>query len=291
MTEMKGRNKIRRRYEMDKTLLFYELILEKKKQMKIFGESTLKEEVRNFIDNSAESDYTYINRPDNVIIEIVSIKSHYIFGSYGRLSNIDGSELIRSRNKDDYSSEYLEDLIETYTYFLLDLETNQIVLLDNYKCTGFNTYFSKFLGDKFNLNNYFDNISVIIKKEDNIKESLFKPNNIKKINIQYTSDQLVENKFLLTKELYKIKNSIIKNAKITLNLESTIENSKLKQLVSKDQKISQNFSKFDIETTDGLINLVERKITKKIFTRIDEDKLNDLIVIEELLLDNLVTED
>lgn len=291
MTEMKGRNKIRRRYEMDKTLLFYELILEKKKQMKIFGESTLKEEVRNFIDNSAESDYTYINRPDNVIIEIVSIKSHYIFGSYGRLSNIDGSELIRSRNKDDYSSEYLEDLIETYTYFLLDLETNQIVLLDNYKCTGFNTYFSKFLGDKFNLNNYFDNISVIIKKEDNIKESLFKPNNLKKINIQYTSDQLVDNKFISPKELYELENSSIRNAKITLNLESTIENSKLKQLVSKDQKISQNFSKFDIETTDGLINLVERKITKKIFTRIDEDKLNDLIVIEELLLDNLVTED
>jgi len=276
---------------MDKTLLFYELILEKKKQMKIFGESTLKEEVRNFIDNSAESDYTYINRPDNVIIEIVSIKSHYIFGSYGRLSNIDGSELIRSRNKDDYSSEYLEDLIETYTYFLLDLETNQIVLLDNYKCTGFNTYFSKFLGDKFNLNNYFDNISVIIKKEDNIKESLFKPNNLKKINIQYTSDQLVDNKFISPKELYELENSSIRNAKITLNLESTIENSKLKQLVSKDQKISQNFSKFDIETTDGLINLVERKITKKIFTRIDEDKLNDLIVIEELLLDNLVTED
>jgi len=276
---------------MDKTLLFYELILEKKNQMKIFGESTLKEEVRNFIDNSAESDYTYINRPDNVIIEIVSIKSHYIFGSYGRLSNIDGSELIRSRNKDDYSSEYLEDLIETYTYFLLDLETNQIVLLDNYKCTGFNTYFSKFLGDKFNLNNYFDNISVIIKKEDNIKESLFKPNNLKKINIQYTSDQLVDNKFISPKELYELENSSIRNAKITLNLESTIENSKLKQLVSKDQKISQNFSKFDIETTDGLINLVERKITKKIFTRIDEDKLNDLIVIEELLLDNLVTED
>lgn len=291
MTEMKGRNKIRRRYEMDKTLLFYELILEKKKQMKIFGESTLKEEVRNFIDNSAESAYTYINRPDNVIIEIVSIKSHYIFGSYGRLSNIDGSELIRSRNKDDYSSEYLEDLIETYTYFLLDLETNQIVLLDNYKCTGFNTYFSKFLGDRFNLNNYFDNISVIIKKEDNIKESLFKPNNLKKINIQYTSDQLVDNKFISPKELYELENSSIRNAKITLNLESTIENSKLKQLVSKDQKISQNFSKFDIETTDGLINLVERKITKKIFTRIDEDKLNDLIVIEELLLDNLVTED
>lgn len=276
---------------MDKTLLFYELILEKKKQMKIFGESTLKEEVRNFIDNSAESAYTYINRPDNVIIEIVSIKSHYIFGSYGRLSNIDGSELIRSRNKDDYSSEYLEDLIETYTYFLLDLETNQIVLLDNYKCTGFNTYFSKFLGDRFNLNNYFDNISVIIKKEDNIKESLFKPNNLKKINIQYTSDQLVDNKFISPKELYELENSSIRNAKITLNLESTIENSKLKQLVSKDQKISQNFSKFDIETTDGLINLVERKITKKIFTRIDEDKLNDLIVIEELLLDNLVTED
>src|SRR5699024_3372617 len=129
------------------------------------------------------------------------------------------------------------------------------------------------------------------KKYDKLYVSQYKPNKLKKINIQYTYDQLDDNKFISPKELYELENSSIRNAKITLNLESTIENSKLKQLVSKDQKISQNFSKFDIETTDGLINLVERKITKKIFTRIDEDKLNDLIVIEELLLDNLVTED
>lgn len=275
---------------MDKTLLHYELLLEVKDQMKVFGESTLEDEVKKFKERAVDKNYTYINRPDSVIIEIVSINQGYIFGSYGRLSNIDSNELIRSRNIDDYSSEYLESLIETYTYFLLDLKTKQIVLLDNYKCGGFITYFTKFLREKFHLNNYFDNISIVVKKDDNIEERLFKPHNLERINIQYSTRQLVNNDFVTPRELYQLESSSIRKATITLDLESRVENSKLKKLVFKDENIPEKFSKFDIETNEGLINLVERKITKKTFIQIDEGQLKNLTAIEELLLANLTTE-
>lgn len=276
---------------MERTLLYYNLTLEKKRQINVFGDSTLKEEVDKFRNTATEKDYTYLNRPDGVIIEVIKIDSSYIFGSYGRLANLEDGELIRSRNKDDYSFEFIESLIETYTYFLLDLEKNQIILLHNNKCSGFITYFSNFLGAKFSLDEYYDIVSITAIKDSNIQEKLLQTTELDQIKFSYTSNQLLDNKFLSTNELYELEKSSIRQARVTLQIEPNIKNTKMLRTLSSEKNISQQFNTFELSTNQGLIDLVEKKIIKKISIKINEDQINNLGVIENLLLQNLYSID
>ncbi|PTQ84741.1 hypothetical protein C8U37_107109 [Trichococcus patagoniensis] len=272
---------------MERTLLYYDLVLEKKRQINVFGDSTLKDEVVKFKKKATENDYTYLNRPDGVIIEVIKIDSSNIFGSYGRLANIDDGELIRSRNKDDYSFEFLETLIETYTYFLLNLEKNQIILLHNNKCGGFITYFSKFLREKFNLNEHYDIVSIAPIKDDNIREKLLQTTELDQIKFSYSSVQLMDNQFLTTNELYELDKTSIRNARVTLQLEPQVKNNKLLESLSSKDNISQQFNTFELSTNEGLIDLVEKKLIKKVSIKINEDEINNLDVIENLLSENL----
>lgn len=278
---------------MERTLICYDLVLEKKRQMNIFGESSLNNEIAKFMSKVDEEDYTYLNRPDSVIVEILTIDSNHMFGSYGRLESFDDRKMIRSRNKEDYSFAEIENLIETYTYFYMDIERKRILLLNNSKCTGFKTYFAKFLGETFNLNSYYDEIQIFIKKDENIQEKIFQANNLEELTVSYSADQLVDNKFINPKEFYELEENSVRSAKVTLSLEPTIKNNKLVENIgsffnSSDESF-EGVEGFKISTQKELIDIVEKIVTKKVIIHISEDEINDLTIIKDLLSESIAT--
>lgn len=143
---------------MRRTLIFYDLILSKNNQMNIFHNSTLTliDRIREFVKDYNEEDMLYIN--ESSIIQIEEITSNHIFGSYGKTERLSDKSLTRGRAEPDMmitDLTTLEDLVESYTYFYLDLDKKECVILNNPRCPGFKNEFSKFLLLHFRLSGIY----------------------------------------------------------------------------------------------------------------------------------------
>lgn len=272
---------------MIKTLLFYDLELIKNEQTSLFStdNSSLQKKVEKFYESHTDDEMLYISKEDSVLIQLEELTPEYIFGSYGRFENLEDSRLTRARDRQDFDLQDLEDLIESYTYFYLNLNTNEIVLLNNSRITGFKTNFSKFISTHFRVSTLYKNIAVVNKLSDDIDYKIGQATSLTSIKYSYTSENLPSNDFLSAEELFELKNNQIKSARIHLVLdpdENYTEN--VRKIAEADKS---QFDGLTIETKDEVIDAIEKTLSKKVSIEIDEESFNQLANIKEMLADNL----
>ena len=275
---------------MQKTLIFYELELVENPQINLFnGNETLKDRFKDFSENAKESDYLYTN--NSKIIEIKDVDENHIFGSYGKIENLSKKELTRGRTKEDYlvtDLDSLKELIESYTYFYLDINMKQCVILSNSKCTGFKSEFANFLKHHFRISGIYTSVRIVNRLSKNIRESIGRATNISNISYTYVSENLPENEFASFKEMSGLRSDQIKTANVRLFLEPKLDHQKsIKTLAKNFGSSTDKFDSFKIETDEEYIDVIEKTLSKKVSIKIDEDSLNNLDKINNILRDNL----
>lgn len=272
---------------MIRTLLFYNLELTEDNQLDLFSSKnlTLQNKVESFVNNHTDDELLYINKDDSVVIQLENISTDYVFGSYGRYENLDESSLTRGRHKKDFYLQDVEDLIESYTYFYLDLNTNQIVLLNNSRITGFKTNFSKFLMTHFRVSSIYKSITVENKLSEDIDDRIGSSNHFSSIQYTYRPDSLPPNAYASFKEMFGLNNNQIKTAKVHLILDSSQSFSDSAKILATADK--SQFERLRIDTEEEVINAIEKTISKKVPITIDDDSLNELDAIERILADSL----
>jgi len=276
---------------MQKTLLFFDLILNKNLQLDLFHDNTitLQEKVKQLSKNAQEDDLLYTN--DTVIIEIESFDENHIFGSYGKAENLSKRQLTRGRTKKDYvitDLESLKELVESYTYFYVDLNLNECIVLNNPNCSGFKTEFSKFLLHHFRVSSIYKSIEIVNKLSKEINEDIGKSNHFASISYTYTSEKLPENEFASFKELSGLKKEQIRTASVQLYLEPELDYTENANKLASTTNYIDNFTTFKIDTQEETINVVEKILSKKVFINIDEDDIDNLDKIKDILKTNLI---
>lgn len=274
---------------MERTLIEYNLHLEKDNQINLLEENdiTLEDRINQFIVQDDSSAQQFIANNKSYIFEIEDIDHDYLFGSFGKLNTPGGKTLTRGRDRENYDLKDLEHLIESYTYFYLDITSKKIVTLYNSKCKGFKTAFGEFLSYHFRLSNCYRTIEVINQKSENIPETIRQSTQIGKVNYSYKTNQVPKGEFMDFKQAVNIDADDIKSAKVgiyfepTANQESLIN--KLADLVQ--EKIT--FNTFKLYTNQAMIDVIEQTLAKKVQIDISEDEIDNLDKIKELLREQL----
>ena len=276
---------------MKGTLIFYKLVLQRSNQLSLFNDhsATLKSKIEDFADNHKEEDLLYAN--DTNIIEIESIADDHIFGSFGKIEKLDGKLLTRGRiqpNMEITNLATLRELIESYTYFYLDLNKEECIILYNSNCTGFRTEFSKFLLHHFRVSGIYNDILIENKLREDIPESIGRAREFSTISYTYTSDKIPKNEFLSFKEISGIKNNLIKRASVKLYFETEGNFKDIAQNLSNTYKYSDSFSSFKLETENETIDVIEKMLSKKVSIPIDEDDLHNIDLVKDILKEQLL---
>lgn len=271
---------------MERTLVYYSLKLEKTKQTNLFDnqQTTLQDKAEELSTKNDKTEMTYKNLERSFIIEIESIARDYIFGSFGKLENFSNHDFMRGRRKEDYNLSELEDLVESYTYFYLDLDTNKIVVLYNYKCKGFKKAFSLFLQNHFRVTSIYNDIKVVHQINENIPQTIGKSTNFLHINFSYTSDRSPENNYLGFDEMFGVKNNDVKSASVQLYLDPTTDKEGVRQKLKELSLFKKDkFNTFKIDTDEEVIDVIENRLSKKISIEINDNDINNINKIKELL--------
>lgn len=276
---------------MMRTLLFYKIKLDKNNQLNLFQNSstTLKDKVKQFIKNDNTDEFLYTN--ESVVFQIEDIGYNFIFGSYGKVENLSTKSMTRGRLKQNMQItdlQSLKELVENYTYFYFDLDTEECVILSNPDCGGFKSEFSKFLLHHFRASSIYENIQVLNRIDENINESIGKSNHFANISYTYASDKLPENEFLNFRQLSGLKKEQIRTATVQLYLEPGLDYSKNAHNLSNTSNYIDTFSSFKIDTQNETINVIDKILSKKISIIIDENDIDNLKKIKEILKDNLI---
>lgn len=277
---------------MKRTLYFYDLVLEKNNQISLLQHHpvTLAKKIKDFVDNYNDEELLYMN--DSSIIQIEDITHAYIFGSYGKTTRLSEKQLTRGRAEPDMAITdltTLEDLVESYTYFYLDIDKKECVILNNPNCTGFKSEFPKFLLLHFRLSAIYENIDIVNKLSDNIQQSIGKANHFANISYTYSSDKLPANDFLNFKEMSGIKNEQIKTAAVQLYFKAESNFKEVAKNLSSTDKYVDQFSTFKVETDSESIDVIEKMLTKKVSIPLDKDDLSDINIIKNILIENLTS--
>lgn len=277
---------------MQRTLLFYDLILNESLQINFLNKNatTLKDKVKQLSENAKEDDLLYTN--GSVIIQIEDFDENYIFGSYGKAENLSKRKLTRGRVKEDYTVtdlNSLKELVESYTYFYLDININECVILNNANCGAFKTEFPKFLLHHFRVSSIYKSIEISNKLSEKIGEDIGKSNHFASISYSYTSEKLPANEFAGFRELSGLTKDQIKTASVQLYLEPGFDYTESANILANTSKYIDDFSTFKIDTQEETINVIEKILSKKVSINIDEDDIDNLGKIKKILSENLIS--
>lgn len=274
---------------MERTFIEYNLHLEKDNQLDLLegGDITLEDRIHQFIVEDNSSARQFIGNNKSYIFEIEDITHEYLFGSFGKLDTPGGKTLTRGRDRENYDLKNLEHLIESYTYFYLDISSKKIITLYNSKCTGFKSAFSNFLYYHFRLSNCYRTIKVINQKTENIPETIRKSTKIGKITYSYKTNQVPEGEYMNFKQPIDIDPDHIKSASVSLYFEPNANQEdfidKLANIFSK----KTTFNTFKLDTDQAMIDVIEQTLAKKVQIDISEDEIDNLDKIKELLREQL----
>ena len=263
---------------MKKRVHFYRLILEKSKQTNLFENDsiTFSDKVIQLFRNHDETDLIQVNK--NKIFTLITFDENHIFGTYGKVDDVELGSHMWGRNKEDYSLEDIQNLIESFTYFYLDMDNLSIALLHNYNLPDFRTPFANFLSSHFRISAIYDQISVESILSEEIPKSYGRKIPINKIKACFVGETIPRNEFIAVKEALNIANNEIEEATIAITMKP---NTKKKFSSFKIKKGS--FSELSFENDSENIDLIQNMITKKISIEVDDEDLRDDLKIKERL--------
>lgn len=268
---------------MIKNIHFYKMHLEKTNQTNLFEDvdTTLKSKVAKFMINCDETELSQIK--NNNIFTLISFDEEHLYGTFGNVSDVIKGEHARGRNRTDLSVEEINNLLEIFTYFYLDLNSLNIALLYNSKIADFKKPFAEFITSHFRISNIFDTVSVIPLLSDDVPNFVGKKYPIMSIKAVYSDNKLPDNEFLSIKEIADISKNDVKNTMINISL---------KEIPNKSWKINpfkkDKYSELKVETASETIDLIEGIVTKKAFIEVDKDELKDIDIIKDKLTQSLL---
>lgn len=268
---------------MNKSIHFYRLKLEKTNQINLFEtiDVTFKSKVTKFKENHDETDLLQINSKN--IFTLVSFDEKHIFGTFGNVSDVIKGDHVRGRNREDLTVEDINNLLEIYTYYYLDIETLNIAFLQNSKLADFKEPFKGFISSHFRISSIFDKISVVPLLSDDVPNIVGKKVPLISLRATYADDRLPDNEFLGIKEVTGIKNKDIKKASINISLK---QDSKKSWKINPFKK--EDYSELKLETESESIDLIEGIITKKVSIEVSKDELKNADIIKSRLKESLI---
>ena len=277
---------------MRRTLFFYDLILEKNNQLNIFqdSKSTLESKVSDFVSNHSQEDLLYIKGSN--VVQIEDIADNYIFGSYGKIEKLSERLWTRGRTEEDMEItdlESIKELIESFTYFYLDLTEKDCIVLNNPRSPGFKTELPQFLLHHFRTSGIYKDIKIVSKLSDSIEQEIGRAKEFAKISYTYTSDKIPENEFLGFKEVSGVKDNQIKTAAVQLYFESESDFSEVSRNLSKTDEYIDSFDSLKIETYNETIDVIDKILTKKVSIPLDEDESENVDEIKSILIEYIAS--
>lgn len=269
---------------MKKEVEFFDLVLNKRKQLNLFGndETTLSDKVQRFSENHTESDKVQVN--GNKIFTLITFDKDHIFGSFGKLEDYDEGHHIRNRNKEDYTIEDFKYFVEKYSYFYIDLASNNIALLKRSGLPDIKKPLNDLISFHFNISGPWE-VDIVPKITDTIDNIVGKPIPVSKINYKVVNGNIPKNDFFSIENIFDISTDEITNATVRITLTQGSETT-----ITKFQNKLNGFSEMKLENDRETIDIIEQVITKKSVVEIDQENLHNLDVIKDLLLGALRTE-
>ena len=261
-----------------KSIHLYKLILEESKMRNLFNEDevSFNDKVQQLSENHYESDKFQIF--DNKVFMLISFDKQHIFGTFGKMDDVSKGGHVRARNKENYSLESIQNLIESYTYFYLNLNNNQMALLHNHSIPDVKKPFARFISSHFRISGLYENIELLPLISEKIPNGYGRKIPILSAKISYGENSLPENDFLAPSETAGINNSDIRSADIKLTMKPGAKADK-----DKFKFINKNYSEFTLETENETIDLVNNIIIKKTTVEMDSDQLKDEEFIKDIL--------
>lgn len=275
---------------MEKQIHYYSISLIQSKQLNMFGKiTTLAEKIQAFKNNKNVDENAFKTNDKQNIIEILELDEKYLFGSIGKLTHLNEKTLTRARKLPDYELEdsaNISDIIEQYTYFLLDYNELKCNILFSNRVGKFGNIFSEFLFHHFRLSGSYDAIEVLPVKSKHISERLNRAENITSVSFNYVSKDDSDDKFVLPWEMNNLSKSV-RRAKINLDMKTEIPKKQMEELKSElSNKTYDNFDSFYITTNNEIIDMVEKIIIEKKLIDIKETELKDIEYIKSTLIKN-----
>lgn len=269
--------------KMKRQLLFFKLKLTKRAQTSLFSEdvSTLSEKVDQLSKNFNQADRFQVL--ENKIFTLISFDKAHIFGNYGKLEDFGDGDHVRNRNKEDLSIEDIEYLVETFSYFYIDLKKDDIVLIKRSGLPDIKKPLEKFLSTHFKISIGWK-VEVIPEMSENIDNLKGKSVPVGKVKYSLSNENIPKNEFLSLNEISGINNSDIVEATVGITLKQGTETF-IDKMIDKSDK----YRDLKIENDEEEIDFIQNLVTKKVAISITKEQLKNQNDIKSLLMSALRT--
>ena len=266
---------------MKRKVLFYRLILNRNINFNLLeDDTTLPEAVEKLSDAQREADRIFIL--DNKIIFLISFDKNHIFGTFGKIEDISAGDTVRARDRETFSVTDFENLVETYTYFYLDLGTNRLALIYKSGIPDIKKPLENFILTHFRLTALF-NAEIVIEKDQSIPTRYGAKIPVAKIKVKYASDGNPGNIFASPTEILQLSQSDVREGdmNIVLNEWTTVEHGIINRLFETFN--GRGYRQFQVITDEETIDLIEQTVIKKSSIEVDDEDLRDDLKIKERL--------
>lgn len=222
------------------------------------------------------------------IVEIIKFNNDIIFGSIGKIENINNNALKQQRESSTYKKipkyDYLKDILfEDFTYFLIGNNFSDVVVLQNSEAPLINKTLPYLMGQKCReLKCSFIHPKLV----DNLQKELNKFTEILKVDIAINNDgtSLINPTI---KEVHNLSSSSVEKVTASVTLKKKTSN---KQFIeSLEDNSLKNYSSFKIQGVNNethmneSIDLIKKILTKKINIEISNNILLDTDNIMSIL--------
>lgn len=261
-----------------KIIHLYKLILEESKMRSLFNEDevALNDKVQQLSEKHYESDKFQV--ADNKVFMLNSFDKQHIFGTFGKMDDVSNGDHVRARNKENFSLVSIQNLIESYTYFYLDLNNNQMAMLYNNSLPDVKKPFAKFIASHFRISGIYEDIQLVPLISEEIPNKYGNNIPITSAKYSYADNSLPNNEFLSPSEALGISNSDIRRADVKL-----IMNPGAKADKSKFNFKNKGYTELKLETESETIDLINNVVIKKTTIDMDSDQLKDEEFIKHAL--------
>lgn len=268
---------------MKRQLLFYKLNLNKTRQINLFidDETTLSDKVQALQDNHTELDK--VLSQNNKIFQLLSFDKNHIFASFGKVEDLKQGDHVRGRNKDNLQIEEFSHYIETFSYFYIDLNTNDIALIKRSGLPDIKKPLQSFLSLHFRISGNWE-VAVVPKLTENIENKIGKKVPVSRIKYIVENNKIPDNEYLSINETLSITNDDMTKVSVNIDLKQGKET-----IIDKAINKFSNYSEMVIENDTETIDLVENIITKKLTIDIDSKSLQNIESIKNILMNALRT--
>lgn len=241
---------------------------------------------------------TYKIKKD-LIVEIIDC-DNCLFGSIGKLKNIQNSPLRRTRDTQTLEKSDFPDntKLEEFTYFYIDYKLKRALVLKNDDAPSFIRTMKLLFKNNNEIKTNFQYFDIYPEVVDNITKTLNKFTSLSKIECIYKSPSHQESGYIpsINNIFNKYENQLNK-VSLELYFKNEIPNSKtikdLQNAINTDGmesfKISGNIE--EKECIQDTIDLIKRIITKKVIISLpDNDILKYEDKVKEILKSQLLTD-